>query len=205
MITPKDIIQIDATVLAGLLILLTVISLSVEPSFEDSTIRIIEIGTQTGKTLTDLTFDIQQKESDLKEKENQLFESQDALNEVLTDMEIKERKKELEKEIEIEFDKFRKDDPSRSLTDLANLELEEKQLRGMLYEKEELRRKPYLDKVELINSTVVILQQEIEQMKQTRTKLITNSMNEINSIKETLQLEKEQQIAEEEASLLKKT
>ena len=34
----------------------------------------------------------------------------------------------------------------------------------LLYEKEELRRKPYLDKVELINSTVVFLQQEIEQL-----------------------------------------
>lgn len=184
MLSPKEILQIDATVLAGIFILITIISIEEEDTtFQDLEKELAELVKKIDVGVTNLMLEIQQKELKLSDKEQELKQKELELGQVLSDEEIQKQMDELKDQInELEFKKAENSDEP-DLPDKSDLEDRWDDLFLMLQEGEQARRQPYLDSINSTELEISSIKEEINFAKQTRTELIKRSTPQLESIK----------------------
>jgi len=206
MITPKDILQINATVLAGLLILLTIISIEAEPTtLTTLESQIKELAITIEQKVTELTIEIQEKEQLLSNKKSELKNLQKDLSEIPTDEiliqewdKVKTEKKNLILEIQ-------KTAPTpERMANMTKLDKKEGEIFYQLQKGEEGRRFPVIEEIKIVNSTVSALNDAVINLNQIRNDFISRSSLELEEIRVTLKEAIQKDSTNQETSLFDK-
>jgi len=206
MITPKDILQINATVLAGLLILLTIISIEAEPTtLATLESQINELAETIEKRVTKLTIEIQEKEQVLSNKKLELKNLQQDLSEIPTDDELKQELNKVKNEKKNLTLEIKKTAPTpERLANMTELDKKEGELFYQLQKGEEGRQFPVIEEIKIVNSTISVLSDDVIIQKQIRDDFISRSSVDLKEISDSLKEAIEQDSTKQETSLFDK-
>jgi len=191
-------------VIAGLLILLTIVSFDVEDTVSDLEPQVVSLTEKIEERVTELTLEIQEKEDRLFNKKLELSILQKNLTEIPTDSELIEERKKTEREHEnlrLEINDLAPT-PER-LSKLKELDNRIDELFSLIQKGEEFRRNPIIDQIHIVNSTIIFLSDEIEGMKQSRTSFVSRSFADLQELRSIIKKAIEKDEKDEEESLLK--
>lgn len=207
MISPKEILQIDATILAGLLILLTIISIGIEKdtALADLNEQLQSFAKETEKGVLALTNELNFKEKESSDKKAELLEVQNELDAVLSREQVREIRKNVSQLIlNLKIDIGQTEATPEKLALLSTLERDESRLFSMSLQNEEDRKKPFLEKIDLLKNQTALLDSKVNELRLSRDDLIKNSVPKLAEIKEDISSYIKEKGLEEESSQLKK-
>jgi len=160
---------------------------------------------ETEKKLLNLNQTLNLKQQELSDKEAESQEEWKKLNAEPSHEEVTKKWKQVGQEIidlKIEIGLY--GETQEKLEKLSSLEKEKKELQEMYLQGEEARKKPFLDKLYLLEIKSSVLRIQINDLEILQTNLISNSTSNLEEIDLQISDFVEKQISEEKASILKK-